>query len=72
MGNISDTALMEITEEFGDCASWAMWASDAEGSRSGMGDISIFDFARHPENRDAIRADSIVYALNYSRRRRPR
>jgi len=64
--HITDTALSRIKEEFGYCGSWAIWADEAGRPKSGMGDLSVFDFDRNTINRGSIHARFVIVGLNIS------
>lgn len=63
---ISNDALEGISEKFGWCSSWAVWADVGEKPKSNVGDLSIFNFNKNPNIRDIIHSNYVAVGLNIS------
>lgn len=63
---ISNDALKNISEKFGWCSSWAVWAEEGKKPKSNIGDLSIFDFNKNPKVRDVIHSNYVAVGLNIS------
>ncbi|TPE52592.1 hypothetical protein [Amaricoccus solimangrovi] len=64
--NITDEALRSIEDRFGWCSSWAIWADPDGTAKSGIEDISVFDFQKHPDHREIIHSRYFLVGLNVS------
>ncbi|MDD9709730.1 hypothetical protein PVW53_20910 [Seohaeicola sp. SP36] len=58
--------MRSISENYGWCSSWAVWAAEGEKPKSNIGDLTIFDFAAHPDIRKVLHSDYVAVGLNVS------
>lgn len=58
---------LEITNKFGEFASWAVWADEGLKPKSNIGDMSIFDINNNPGLLEILNPNVIMVALNFSR-----
>lgn len=63
---INDNTMRSISENYGWCSSWAVWAAEGEKPKSNIGDLTIFDFAAHPDIRKVLHSDYVAVGLNVS------
>lgn len=63
---ISDQQFSKIRERYGYHSSWAIWRDRSSRPLDGIGDLSVFDFTAHPENRELLHANFIIIGLNFS------
>lgn len=56
-----------IRKKYGNVASWAVWANEADKPKSNMGDLSIFDLIRNPSLLDVLKNNVVMVGLNSSR-----
>lgn len=68
--SINRDAFERILQRHGRYASWAVWTEvDAEERpKAGIGDLSVFDLACHPEALDALNPNVVFLGLNASSR----
>lgn len=64
---ISKKLFEKIEKEYGDVASWAVWAKVGETPKSNMGDLSVFDLRKNPSLLRVLNNNVIMVALNFSR-----
>ena len=64
---ITDETLSKIEDKFGWCSSWAIWNNNFSKPKENIGDLSVFDWSKFPENRLAIHANYIAVGLNISK-----
>jgi hypothetical protein len=64
---ISKEHYLEITNKFGEFASWAVWADEGSKPKSNIGDMSIFDFNNNPGLLEILNPNVVMVALNFSR-----
>ncbi len=57
----------EIENNYGEFASWAVWADESLKPKSNIGDMSIFDLNKNPYLLDVLKPDVIMVGLNFSR-----
>lgn len=62
---ISESSFEKIRSSYGHWSSWAMWEM-GEGKRN-IGEMSVFDFSRNPQNRSLLHAKYVLVGLNISR-----
>lgn len=64
--SVTEQALESITERYGWCASWAVWAEEGETPKSNIGDLSLFNFETNPGIRKILHSNIIAVGLNIS------
>jgi hypothetical protein len=64
---ISKEHYLEITNKFGEFASWAVWADEGSKPKSNIGDMSIFDLNNNPGLLEILNPNVVMVALNFSR-----
>ena len=57
-----------IKENYGDCASWAIWSSEGETPTSNIGNLSVLDPAKNVNLLSQLKPNVIFVGLNKSRR----
>ncbi len=56
-----------IKEEYGDCASWAVWKEVGETPKSNMEDLNILDPQQNPDLLSQLKPDVVFVGLNTSK-----
>ena len=56
-----------IKEEYGHCASWAIWKEVGEKAKSNMGDLNVLDPQQNPDVLSELKPDIVFVGLNVSR-----
>jgi hypothetical protein len=57
----------EITDKYGEFASWAVWVGEDKTPKSNIGDMSIFDINSNPGLLEILNPNVIMVGLNFSR-----
>ena len=57
-----------IKEEYGHCASWAIWKEVGERAKSNMGDLNVLDPQQNPDVLSELKPDVVFVGLNTSRK----
>jgi hypothetical protein len=58
---------LEISEKYGEFASWAVWADEDKKPKSNIGDLNIFDLNSNPSLLQLLNPNIIMVGLNFSR-----
>lgn len=58
----------EITDKYGDFASWAVWAEAGEKPKSNIGDMSVFNLETNPNILTLLNPNVVMVGLNFSRK----
>src|SRR6476619_7206176 len=58
----------EISNKYGEFASWAVWADEGEKSKSNIGDMRVFDLTENPDLLTQLNANVVMVGLNFSRK----
>jgi hypothetical protein len=66
MMNITADAFESIEKSYWKCSSWGLWADQGNSVKSNVGDLSVFDFSKAPQNFDRLHANFFVVGLNIS------
>jgi hypothetical protein len=64
---ITKEHFIEITDKYGEFASWAVWANEDIKPKSNIGDMSIFDLNKNPDLLEMLNPNVIMVGLNFSR-----
>jgi hypothetical protein len=57
----------EITDKYGEFASWAVWANEDAKPKSNIGDMNIFDLEKNPKLLEVLNPNVVMVGLNFSR-----
>ncbi|NOT90992.1 hypothetical protein [Ferruginibacter sp.] len=58
---------IEISNKYGEFASWAVWANEDVKPKSNIGDMSIFDLDKNQKLLEMLKPDVVMVGLNFSR-----
>lgn len=64
---IDPTKFEFMTQKYGNCSSWAIWAEAGEKPKGNVGDLSVFDREKNPGLFQQLNPDVIFVGLNISR-----
>jgi hypothetical protein len=58
---------INISNKYGEFASWAVWANEDLKPKSNIGDMSIFDLEKNPNLLNILNPNVVMVGLNFSR-----